>query len=77
MSAAATGDGGGAERRLGELRTWFQERGHSLYLEQRGDRWIARYPAHGQSIGAGPTATGPTELDAALTAWSAFMDGRR
>jgi hypothetical protein len=76
MSAAATG-GGDAERRLGELRGWFQERGHALYLEQLGDRWIARYPSHGQSIGAGPTATGPTELDAAVAAWSAFMDGRR
>ena len=77
MSAAETDDGY-AERKLEELTEWFHERGRGLYLnELPGNRWVAFYPAHGESIGSGPNEAGPTALDAALTAWAAYMDGRR
>lgn len=74
----ASGHGDDAERRLRELQEWFHERGYSLYLDELPDsRWVASYPAHGEAIGSGATAEGPTALDAALAAWAAFMDGRR
>jgi hypothetical protein len=64
-----------AEQRLAELRLWFHERGRRLYVEKNARSWIARYPAHGQSIGAGPVATAPTRLEAALAAQTLFLDG--
>lgn len=71
--SAATDNGERAERRLRELKAQFAERGRSLYVyELPGERWVACYPAPGQSIGSGPSEEGPTALGAALAAWTAY-----
>lgn len=71
--SAATGNGERAERRLREIRARFEECERTLYVyELPGDRWIACYPAPGQSIGSAPSEEGATALDAALAAWRAY-----
>ena len=73
--SAATGE---VERRLNELKEWFHDQGRSLYTNELPDgRWVCQYPKHGEAIGSGPEAEGPTAFDAALAAWAAYLDGRR
>jgi hypothetical protein len=66
------------EQKLTELTECFQKRGRSLLLHKLDDgRWVAFYPRNGQPLAVGPNEEGPSRLDAALAAWSAFMDGHR